>query len=74
MKKFVPLEKQTKKAQKEWHKKQRRTWNGLDPMTRTQENGKAYNRNKFKQMDRRNRGDYDGSDKTSVFLCPSLIY
>ena len=49
---FVPLQKQSKKAQKEYHAKQRGTWYGLSPVTRTCPNGKAYDRNKAKRSAR----------------------
>ena len=50
---FVPLDKKSKKAQKEYYSKMRRTWNGWNPVTRTVPNGKAYNRKKLKQEDYR---------------------
>ena len=46
MKKFIPLEKRSKKEQKEYYAGQRRTWGSLSPVTRTVPNGKAYNRKK----------------------------
>ena len=46
MKQPVPLNKRSKLEQKRFHKKQRRTWNGLSPVTRIVPNGKAYNRKK----------------------------
>lgn len=52
MKQYVPLYKQSKKAQKEYHAKQRGSWNGLSPVTRTVPNGKAYDRNRIKRADR----------------------
>ena len=42
MKQMVPLKKQSKKAQKEQHAKQRGSWHGISPVTRTVPNGKAY--------------------------------
>ena len=56
MAQFVPLHKQSKKAQKEHHAKQRGSWYGLSPVTRTRPSGKAYDRNKAKQ-DRRSYMD-----------------
>lgn len=53
MKKYVSIDKRSKKAQKEYYSALRRTWNGLNPVTRTVPNGKAYNRNKDKQERRR---------------------
>lgn len=49
MKQVIPLSKQSKKAQREYHKKQRGSWYGLSPVTRTVPSGKAYNRNKMKR-------------------------
>ena len=51
--KFVPFEKLSKKKQRELNKQQRTTWGSLDPTTRKPENSKAYNRNKQREMDRR---------------------
>lgn len=48
MKQMVPLAKQSKRAQKEHHKKQRGSWYGLNPITRTVPNKKAYDRNDAK--------------------------
>lgn len=48
MKKFVPLNKMSKKKIKEYYKKQRKDWGGLSPVTRTPDNPKAYNRAKQK--------------------------
>lgn len=52
MTQFVPLNKQSKKAQKEYHAKQRGSWYGLSPVTRTCPSGKAYNRSKTKRDSR----------------------
>ena len=49
MKQMVPLKKQSKRAQKEYHARQRSSWNGLNPVTRVAPNGKAYDRNREKQ-------------------------
>lgn len=46
MKQPVPLKKQSKKAQREHHAKQRGSWYGISPVTRTVPNGKAYDRNR----------------------------
>ena len=53
MKKLVPIQKMSKKAQKEYPARQRRDWNGLSPVTRIVPHGKAYDRNRRKQDDRR---------------------
>lgn len=48
MKNFIPIEKQSKKARKKHYAKQRGSWNGVNPVTRSVPSGKAYNRNKIK--------------------------
>ena len=49
MVKYVPLDKRSKKEQREYHSRQRRTWGDIKPVTRSVPNGKAYNRKKEKQ-------------------------
>ena len=49
MKQIVPLAKRSKRAQKEFYDKQRGSWNGLNPVTRTVPNGKGYDRNRAKR-------------------------
>lgn len=49
MTQMVPLKKRNKKMQKEFHAKQRGSWYGLCPITRSVPNGKAYDRNKIKR-------------------------
>lgn len=56
---WIPLDKQSKKAQKEYHSKQRGSWNGLCPVTRAVPNRKAYDRNRIKHEDRRIGGGAD---------------
>ena len=48
---LVPLHKQSKKAQKEYHAKQRGSWNGILPVTRTVPSRKVYDRNSVKRGD-----------------------
>ncbi len=48
MKKIIPLAKQSKKAQKQYHAKQRGSWNGLSPVTRVVPSKKVYDRKKIK--------------------------
>lgn len=52
MKKYVSLDKRSKKAKREYHAKQRQTWGGVNPATRTIPDAKAYNRKKEKEKDR----------------------
>ena len=53
MKRYVSLDKRSKKAQKEYYSKQRLTWGVLNPVTRSVPSGKTYNREKDKQERRR---------------------
>ena len=46
---MVPLNKRSKKAQKEYHAKQRGSWYGISPVTRTVPSGKIYDRNRVKR-------------------------
>lgn len=52
MTKFTPLNKQSKRAQKDYHSIQRRSWYGVSPVMRTVPNGKAYDRNRIKRENR----------------------
>jgi hypothetical protein len=45
---YVPIEKQSKRKQREYHSLQRRDWGNLNPVTRKVPNLKAYNRKKSK--------------------------
>ena len=56
MKQFVPLEKQSKKAQRAYYARQRGSWYGISPVTRAVPNGKAYDRNRVKRADQADRG------------------
>ena len=56
MDKYVQLSKKSKKEQKKFHAIKRNTWGTLNPVTRTAPNGKAYNRKKLRQQDRRDDG------------------
>ena len=53
MKQMIPLGKQSKKKQREYYARQRGTWYGVNPVTRTVPNGRAYDRNRRKQAERR---------------------
>ena len=62
MRQYVSLDKRSKKAQKEYHAKQRRTWGELKPVTRSVPSGKVYNRKKEKHrigVESRNGFDAD---------------
>lgn len=63
MKQYITIDKQSKKAQKEYYAKQRGTWGVLNPVTRSVPSGKTYNRNKDKQERRRIGREFsDGFD------------
>ena len=49
MKQLVPLKKQSKREQKEYHAKKRGSWNGVNAVTRVVPNDKAYDRNRIKR-------------------------
>lgn len=49
MKKYVSLDKRSRKAQREYYSERRRTWGELNPMTRSVPSGKTYNRKKEKK-------------------------
>lgn len=60
MKQYVSLDKRSRKAQKEYHAKQRRTWGELNPVTRSIPSGKVYNRKKEKRrIDVKSRNGFD---------------
>ena len=50
--KYVPLEKMSKRAKKEYYEKQRATWNGLSPISRVVPNKRGYDRNRARAADR----------------------
>ncbi len=53
----VPLKKQSKRAQKEYHSKRRGSWYGISPVTRAVSSGKVYDRKRIKREDRWARGE-----------------
>ncbi len=56
----VSLDKRSKKAQREYHAKQRRTWGELNPVTRSVPSGKTYNRKKEKhRIGKEFRNEFD---------------
>lgn len=46
MKKYIPIEKRSKKEQKAYYAAQRGSWNGVVPVTKVIPNKKAYDRKK----------------------------
>jgi hypothetical protein len=49
MQKFVPFEKLSKKKRREEHAARRKSWSGVNPVTRKPENPKAYKRKKARK-------------------------
>lgn len=43
------LKKMSKKAQREYHRQQRGSWNGIDPVSRIAPSPKTYDRNRMKR-------------------------
>ena len=75
MKKFVSLDKRSKKAQKEYYSKQRLTWGVLSPVTRSVPSGKTYNREKDKQERRRIGEEFkDGFEADSFCVEISILF
>ena len=63
MKKYVSIDKRSKKAQKEYYSKKRLTWGEFNPVTQSVPSGKTYNREKDKQERRRIGREFsDGFD------------
>ena len=69
MKKYVSIDKRSKKAQKEYYSKKRLTWREFNPVTRSVPSGKNYNREKDKQERRRIGREF--SDGFDVDFCYS---
>lgn len=53
----ILLEKQSKRAQKEFRSKRRGSWYGMSPVTRVISSGRVYDRKRTKREDRRARGE-----------------
>ena len=62
MSKYVALEKRSKKQQKEYYSRQRRTWGDIYPVTRSVPSGKTYNRKKEKERISKEFRDGFGAD------------
>ena len=74
MNKYVSLDKRSKKAQREYHAKQRRTWGELNPVTRSVPSGKTYNRKKEKQrIGEEFRNGFD-ADLFWSFFCKIMVF
>ena len=61
MRQFIPVEKRSKKQQKEYYDSKRRTWDeyGINPVTRSVPSGKTYNRKKQKTIEAEETYDYE---------------
>ena len=57
MPKFVPLKKQSKKAQRAYHRRSRNDWGEIRPVTRVVESGKAYSRSREQEKVRKEQDD-----------------
>ncbi len=68
---FIPLEKSSKRKQKEYHAAQRRTWGDINPVTRKPKNPKAYDRKKNRQRNARKTGN--GMSLIACFLGRRII-
>lgn len=52
MKKFVAFEKQSKSAQRAYHKQRRNTWGTVNPVPRIVKDRTKYDRKRIKDIDR----------------------
>lgn len=52
MEKFIPYEKLSRKEKRKLDSAKRGTWGSINPVTRTPQNSKAYNRNKARNWKR----------------------
>ncbi len=57
MEKMIPLAKQSKASQRNYHLARRGSWNGVSPITRIVQSRRAYDRNRLKRDDRHASGD-----------------
>ena len=72
MKKYVTIDKRSKKAQKEYYSKLRGTWGELNPVTRSIPSGKTYNRNKDKQKSRKIGREFSDGFDVDFFVSKSI--
>ena len=72
MDRFIPPEKRSKKEQKKLNAKRRRTWGEMSPVTRTVPNGKAYDRKKQKNDDRRSSRNFR-EEGPAVFMSRTAL-
>ena len=62
---YVPLDKRSKKKQKEYHNKQRKSWGEFSPITRKTDNQKIYSRKKPER--------WHGYEPLGGFFCARLL-
>ena len=73
MRKFIPREKLSKKARRELDAQNRRTWDGLNPVTKVVENKKLYKRTKIRNWtEEHNSGFFYFYQNRQVFACMAL--
>ncbi len=66
MNRFLPREKMSKREKRTLDNAKRQTWEGMNPVTRTSENKKIYNRKKSPR--------WYNDDSTGIFSCVNHFY
>ncbi len=76
MKPFIPIEKQSKKVRREYHKRQRRTWGAISPVTRRPPDPRAYQRKRIHngEADEPTLVDFLSSRFTMVYILSALVH
>ena len=69
MEKFIPLNKMSKKKQREFHRLSRKDWGGISPVTRKEKNPKAYNRAAEKR-----KGAAQKRDSFNFYFADSALF
>ena len=64
MKQFLPREKMSKREKRTLDAAKRTDWNGINPVTRTTENKKTYNRKRSPR--------WYNDDSTGIFICVEI--
>jgi len=64
MKQFLPREKMSKREKRTLDATKRTDWNGINPVTRTTENKKTYNRKRSPR--------WYNDDSTGIFVCAKI--
>ena len=70
MEKYIPYEKLSKKEKRKINNKRRRTWGGINPITRKPENSKAYSRKKNQYW----QDELSSADSFLLLYLHSLMY